>query len=126
MPLSREQRERARLMFSAICEFRKNYEPCGFKQAHIAEMSGVPQPTISKVLNGQIDPSEDQLNRLFEALGLRLDNVLSDWHPKDRLVGYLATPLTGIVANSAESDELERVVRQIRGLTARVEFSSPA
>jgi transcriptional regulator with XRE-family HTH domain len=126
MPLSREQRERARLMFSAICEFRKNYEPCGFKQAHIAEMSGIPQPTISKVLNGQIDPSEDQLNRLFEALGLRLDNVLSDWRPKDRLVGYLATPLTGVATNSAESDELERVVRQIRGSTAVDEFSDPA
>ena len=87
MALTREQRERARLMFSAICEFRKNYEPCGFKQAHIAEMSAIPQPTISKVLNGQVDPSEDQLNRLFEALGLRLDNVLSDWRPKERLVG---------------------------------------
>jgi transcriptional regulator with XRE-family HTH domain len=125
MSLSREQRERARLMFSAICEFRKNYEPCGFKQALIAEMTGIPQPTISKVLNGQIDPSEDQLTRLFEALGLRLDNVLSDWRPKDRLVGYLATPLTGIAANSAESEELERVVRQIRGSTAGGEFTNP-
>ena len=126
MPLSREQRERARLMFSAICEFRKNYEPCGFKQAHIADMSGIPQPTISKVLNGQIDPSEDQLNRLFEALGLRLDNVLTDWRPKDRLVGYLATPLTGIVANSAENAELERVVAQIRGSVSSDEFRNPA
>src|ERR1700722_5624919 len=102
MPLSREQRERARLMFSAIYEFRKNHEPCGFKQAHITEISGVPQSTISKILGKQIDPSEDQLNRLFEALGLRLDNVLSEWRPKDRLVGYLATPLTGIVASPPE------------------------
>jgi len=112
-------------MFSAICEFRKNYEPCGFKQAHIAETSGVPQPTISKILGGHYDPTEDQLNRLFEALGLRLDNVLSDWRPKDRLVGYLATPLTAIATDPAQSAELERIVRQLRTTAVAEEFGSP-
>jgi transcriptional regulator with XRE-family HTH domain len=126
MALSGEQRERARLMFSAIYEFRKNHEPTGFKQSHIGEVSGVPQSTISKILSGQLDPSEDQLNRLFEALGLRLDNVLADWRPKDRLVGYLASPLTAVAADPAQNAELERVVRQLRATAVSEEFSSPA
>jgi len=113
-------------MFSAICEFRKNYEPCAFKQAQVAEISKVPQPTISKILSGHLDPSEEQLNRLFEALGLRLDNVLSDWRPKDRLVGYLATPLTAVSSDPSQSGELERVVRLLRAKAASEEFSSPA
>jgi predicted XRE-type DNA-binding protein len=97
MSMTLAQRERARLLFKAIYEFRRSYEPCGFKQTYIAEVSGIGQPTISKILNAQIEPTEDQLNRLFEGLGLKLDNLLAEWHPKNRLLGYLATPLTNVV-----------------------------
>ena len=42
----------------------------GLKQPALAKSSGVPQPTISLIENGRLNPTEDELARLGRALGV--------------------------------------------------------
>ena len=39
----------------------------GLKQPGLAKLSGVPQPTISLIENGRLNPSDDELERLGRA-----------------------------------------------------------
>ena len=41
----------------------------GLNQPALAKQSGVPQPTISLIENGRLNPTEDELERLGRALG---------------------------------------------------------
>ncbi len=40
------------------------------KQPALAKQSGVPQPTISLIENGRLNPTEEELQRLGRALGV--------------------------------------------------------
>jgi len=42
----------------------------GLKQPALAKSSGVPQPTISLIENGRLNPTEDELARLGRTLGV--------------------------------------------------------
>lgn len=42
----------------------------GLKQPALAKQSGVPQPTISLIESGRLNPTEDELERLGSALGV--------------------------------------------------------
>ena len=101
------------------------------KQTQLAHSSGVNQSTISKILSRSQDnggdqyiPGDDILKKLFQALGLKLTDILneSDCLP-DEIVGYLATPLTAL--NQASDKELRQVVDKIRSTAADKQFEPP-
>lgn len=47
----------------------------GVSQSELSRMSGVRQPSISQLLSGRIEMSDDMLNRLLSCLGYRLEVV---------------------------------------------------
>lgn len=109
-----------------LVEFR------GVKQTQLEQLSGVNQSTISKILSRSQDsatveryiPSEDVLRKLFQALGLKLSDILNETEEiPNEILGYLATPLTGL--DKTSDAELRRTVSVIKDLAAAAEFASP-
>lgn len=47
----------------------------GFTQTELARVSGVHQPSISQMLSGRIEMSDEQLDRLLSCMGRRLEVV---------------------------------------------------
>jgi transcriptional regulator with XRE-family HTH domain len=89
-----------------------------FTQTQLEKLSGVKQSTISKILTADdYTPSVEVLTKLFRSLGLKLTDILneSDRLP-DEILGYLATPLTGL--SDAADAELRRVVRTINDIAS--------
>jgi len=123
--LSMEQVEYAIARLSRLLEFR------GIKQTQLENLSGVKQSTISKILSRPSDnggecymPSEEVLDKLFDALGLKLKLILNDSDNLSiEIVGYLATPLTGLSAKCDE--ELRRIVEVVRNVAAESQFNKP-
>ena len=119
-----EQLEYAVCRLASLVEFRK------VKQTHLEQLSGVNQSTISKILSWSqastdgFTPSEDHLKKLFQSLGLKLSDILNETESlTSEIVGYLATPLTGL---SEKSDrELRKVVEEIRQISSREGFLAP-
>jgi transcriptional regulator with XRE-family HTH domain len=121
--LSNEQVEYAVSRFVTINQSR------GFRQKELERLSQVDQSTISKIIHPRDDekytPSVDVLQKLFKAVGYRLENILNESdHLVDEIVGYLATPLTGLT--SQEDDELRRVVAAIRTIASDEPFRNPS
>ena len=48
---------------------------CGIKQADLAEIAGVPQPSISNFVNGKRGLTLDSAGKLCMALGLVLESI---------------------------------------------------
>ncbi len=124
--LTREQIEYAVGRFIRLIEVRR------LKEQWIADMSGVNQSTISKIKTGWKEqgaekylPSEELLTKLFKALGHKLNDILNESDSVgNEILGYLATPLTGL---SATQDlGLRKVVDQIREIASGPQFASPA
>ena len=91
-------------------------------QERLHELSGVAQPIISSVFRRSMIPSREQLESLSGALGLRLNDFLHDIPTsKDKLWGYLATPLTAVVGDPLAERELHRVVAVIESAARRVD-----
>src|SRR5437867_3103068 len=95
-----------------------------YKQTQLESLSGVKQSQISKILSRQLDPTSDVVRKLFQAVGLKLEDILHEASTSSasKLLGYLATPLTALKPD--EHRELERVVSQIRGLASLAEFAN--
>jgi transcriptional regulator with XRE-family HTH domain len=95
-------------------------------QTQLAHASGVPQSTISKLLspNRGHEPTPEILRKLFKGLGLDLNDIIrgSDAAVQE-LVGYLATPLTGLT--SEEDSHLREVVVQLKKLASSPDFRNP-
>ena len=123
--LTREQVEYAVGRLVRLVESR------GTTQTQLEQASGVNQSTISKIFSGwqepgadKYSPSEEILTKLFAAIGLKLNNILNESDRfADQLVGYMATPLTGISA--AADKEIRRVVKLVSDIAAGEEFSAP-
>ena len=47
----------------------------GMTQTRLSELSGVKQPSLSQMLHGRIDPSDEMLERLLSCMGQRLEVV---------------------------------------------------
>lgn len=101
------------------------------KQSQLEQISGVNQSTISKILTHsqrsceeRYVPSDEVLKKLFQALGLKLSDIVSesDCLP-DEILGYLATPLTAL--SQAADTQLRQVVGRIRSSAADKEFDPP-
>jgi transcriptional regulator with XRE-family HTH domain len=99
----------------------------GLTQTQLEHLAGVKQSQISKVLTRQADPSPEVLVKLFKALGLKLEDILHDApvSSASELLGYLATPLTAVVASPGQNAELERVVAELRRCASTDEFVNP-
>jgi transcriptional regulator with XRE-family HTH domain len=97
----------------------------GLTQSDLEGLSTVEQSTISKILHRKQEPSIDNLQKLFEGLGLQFVDVLkaaADRLPKI-LQGYLATPLTGLTDRQDAS--VRAVVEAVRRCSGAAEFSNP-
>jgi transcriptional regulator with XRE-family HTH domain len=123
--LTTEQTEYAVGRLMRIIESRK------IKQTQLEQWSGVNQSTISKILSpsqeiggDRYTPSEEVLRKLFQALGLKLtDIIIESDRIADEILGYLATPLTGLAPNAEK--EVRRVIDLIRDVASEKEFNSP-
>src|SRR5437016_8998669 len=98
----------------AVGRLARLIEQRGIKQKELEGVSGVDQSTISKILSHSInDPSSDNLAKLFQGLGLKLTDILNEAEClPEKILGYLATPLTGLSAEAQR--ELTRFVQQVR------------
>jgi transcriptional regulator with XRE-family HTH domain len=116
--LSKERLELAVGRLQQLVEYR------GLSQTQLEEWSGIAQSTISKILNRSQDPSLDNLKKLCRAVGVKLSDLTNEIEPfGHELVGYLATPLTGL--SLREDEELRKVVDKIKGLVGADEFDDP-
>jgi len=114
----------------AVGRFVSLYQSREIKQTELERSSGVTQSTISKIVsrpqeNGErYTPSTETLQKLFQALGVRLTDILHESDEfSDEISGYLATPLTGL--SESEDHEVRRVVDNIRAIAAEKEFATP-
>jgi transcriptional regulator with XRE-family HTH domain len=109
----------------AVAFLKNTAESQGFSQTHLEQLSHVGQSQISKIWSGSVQPTYEVLSKLAQGLGLTLRSILSDSDGFVRsLMGYLATPLTGLAKRPSEEAELERVVGEIK--RAATGFSNPA
>jgi len=114
------QREYAAKYLQKIAEKR------GLTQKQLEELGHVNQSTISKIFNGEFLPSEDILRKLSLGVGLDLSEIVEEADAlPDGLIGYLATPLTGIAKNATAEAEVASVVERIRASAADREFLNP-
>ncbi len=95
-------------------------------QIQLQDLSGVNQSTISKIFSGSFVPSYDTLKSLFNAIGLRVADVIneSECHPEE-ILGYLATPLTSLAQDDRLDLALREVVSKIKAVASEKEFDHP-
>ena len=98
----------------------------GSNRQILVNYSGVAQSEISKILRREKAPSMDQLSKLSKALGFKLSEILHgiDDSPEE-ILGYLATPLTAVVADGTKERCLTFVVQRLRDIASATEFSEP-
>ena len=110
----------------AVTFLRDLVERRRVKQANLVNYSGVAQSEISKILRREKAPSMDQLSKLSKALGFKLSEILHgiDDSPEE-ILGYLATPLTAVVADGTKERCLTFVVQRLRDIASATEFSEP-
>lgn len=99
----------------------------GLTQTQLEQLSSVKQSQISKILKRQADPTPEVLRKLFQAMGLKLDDILHEAPASSGgdLLGYLATPLTAVAREPGANTELERVVAEIRKMASSDGFANP-
>jgi len=117
--LTQDQSEYAVAVLISTVDHRK------IGQTQLEELSGVGQPTISRVFSKAMHPTYEVLDKLLKAVGMPLQTVLDelDNDIDQKIFGYLATPLTGVVNDPNSEKELIRVVGEIK--TAASNFTSP-
>ena len=110
----------------AVSRLKQFMESRDLNQSQLAQFSGVGQSTISKVISGQIEATKDVLIKLFDALGLRLNDILEEPEvDSGRIIGYLATPLTEVVDDPEKDAVIRRLVARIRDVLGEEEFQNP-
>jgi transcriptional regulator with XRE-family HTH domain len=116
--MTKEQLEFAVGRLHQLVEYR------GLSQTQLEEVSGIAQSTISKIFKRTQDPSPDNLKKLCQAIGVKLSDLTNEIELfGHELVGYLATPLTGL--SLEEDQELRKLVGKIRKLVSGAEFADP-
>ena len=108
----------------AVTILRDLVEQRGMTQTELARCSGVAQPEISKIFHGVKTPSKEKLSRLSKALRIKLSTILHEIDDSpEEILGYLATPLTAVVADGTKEKCLTSVVQRLRDVAS--EFSQP-
>ena len=118
MQLTREQTEFATACLIQLVESRQ------LNQTQLQHCSGVAQSTISKILSRTLEPTPETLKKLFQALGLKLHDILHEVEATPtELLGYLASPLTGVVQSQHQEDELRRTIDVIKSIATGPDFT---
>jgi transcriptional regulator with XRE-family HTH domain len=94
-------------------------------QHSLESKSGVAQSTISKIIKGSATPTVETLTKLFDVLGVPLEEICEADVMPNRFVGYLATPLTSVAAQSKTDTALKNLVDRIRRIASAKEFADP-
>ena len=99
----------------------------GYSQPQLEQLSRVNQSTISKIFARTLNPSEANLKKLFQAVGLRLEDILNETDAVGHeLLGYLASPLTSIAGDDKGESTLQDVIAKIKAIAQEKEFVNPA
>src|SRR5260221_4002387 len=123
--LTNEQSEYAIGRLLSLMETR------GVNQKELGAQAKVDPSTISRIFSRApndsgkpYSPGIEVLTKLFQGLGLKLSDILAepDCLP-DKIFGYLATPLTGLLAVAQR--EVSRVVAELRALATDSCFPHP-
>ncbi|SRR6266446_137235 len=110
----------------AVTFLRDLVEQKELKQTDLERCSGVAQSEISKILRQEKTPSVEQLRKLSQAMSFKLSEILHEIEEiPDEILGYLATPLTAVVADRSKEDSLISVVKKLRGIASADEFKEP-
>lgn len=109
----------------AVTALQKLMDSRPMTQTELAQVSGINQSTISKIVVARTQtPSAEILKKLFQAAGLRLDDVLNETDVlRQEILGYLATPLTGVAKDEKRDSELRKVVQKIEEAASSSEFA---
>ena len=99
----------------------------GTSQSELSRLSGVHQPSISQVLSGRIQVSDDQLDRLLSCMGRRLEVVRTVVEPRlsrsERrswlLHRHISTHLTSKTMGEMRSVMLDNLDRLRQGVTGQ-------
>jgi len=94
------------------------------KQTVLASDSGIEQSTISRVFNDRMEPTVDLLRKLCSGLGTNFEEVVrTPQRTAPFLLGYLATPLTGL--SDQQDHELRKLVGVLKKLAGPEAFNNP-
>ena len=103
---------------------RQVYGSRQLKQTVLAADSGIEQSTISRLFNGRMEPTVDVLRKLCAGLGTNFEEVVrTPQRAAPYLLGYLATPLTGL--SDQQDRELRKLVADLKELAGPELFSNP-
>jgi transcriptional regulator with XRE-family HTH domain len=103
---------------------RQVYESRHLKQTVLAADSEVEQSTISRLFKGRMEPTAEILRKLCAGLGTNFEEVVrTPQRAAPYLLGYLATPLTGL--SDRQDRELRRVVATLKNLAGPEFFTNP-
>jgi len=58
-------------MYNAETFLRVKRVELGFRQVDVAELTGIPQPRLSRMERGIVRPNDDEFKALVEAYGLQ-------------------------------------------------------
>ena len=81
----------------------------GVSQSELSRISGVSQPSISQMLSGEINPSDDQIDRLLSCLGHRLRVQRDSIEPSLRASERRSWELHRKVSEKLDKDSLGRL-----------------
>jgi transcriptional regulator with XRE-family HTH domain len=108
----------------AVTTLQRLMNSRGLTQTELAQLSGLNQPAISKIIARSQVPSVENLKKLFQAAGLKLSDVLNETEGLGHeILGYLATPLTGVVKDERCDSELRNIVKKIKEVCSSSEFA---
>lgn len=103
---------------------KRVFESRELKQTTLAADSSVEQSTISRLFNGHLEPSAELLRKLCRGLGTNFEEVVhSPQQAVPFLLGYLATPLTGLT--DRQDVELRKLVAALKECSGPEEFTDP-
>jgi transcriptional regulator with XRE-family HTH domain len=94
-------------------------------QPSLEAKSGIAQSTISRILKGSVTPTVETLTKLFDAMGVPLEEIYEHDPIPNRFIGYLATPLTSVASIPHADSELRKVVDAVRQVASGAEFADP-
>jgi len=118
--LSPEQTEYATTLLINLIHIRE------LNQGQLREMSGISQPQLSLITSRKRPPTKEQLETLFQALGILLRDVIAEAEDVPEFVyGYFATPLTSFVNEAKHDENLRSFVQQVKDVAASLRTAKP-
>lgn len=103
---------------------KRVYASRDLKQVVLAMDSGIEQSTISRLFNGKMEPTVEVLRKLCMGLGTNFEEVIqAPYRAVPLLLGYLATPLTGLTGR--QDEELRKLVAALKRVSGPDSFNEP-